>query len=216
MAGSVDKVPVVCPNCNKRLLVPAGTLGKQGRCPACQTVFTLEQLWEAEPVQPAAPQLAPLSPFGASAPSQNAFAPAAPNAWGAPAPAASPFGNPAPAANSWGTPAAPSAAKSPYSDDDFQGDYQMQAAPPVTVNPYSTPQYTPVSSGGYSGSYQRKPESNFWNGSVMGGIALMVIAVVWFVGGLAVNIIFIYPPIMFIIGLVTFFKGLFAGNLAGD
>ena len=32
-----------------------------------------------------------------------------------------------------------------------------------------------------------------------------------FVVGLAADIIFFYPPILFIIGLVTFFKGLAAG-----
>jgi hypothetical protein len=220
MAASVEKVPVVCPNCNKRLLVPAGTLGKQGRCPACQTVFTLEQLWEAEPVQPAtpqyAPQLAPLSPFGAPAAAANPFAPAAPNAWGAPSqPAANPFGNSAPAANAWGSPAAPAAANSPYADDDFQGDYQLQAAPPVPQSNYAAPSFTPVSTS-YSGSYSKPRKERTWDSSVLGGIAMMVIAIVWFVGGLAINIIFIYPPILFIIGLIAFIKGMFAGNLAGD
>jgi hypothetical protein len=191
MSATTDKVPVVCPNCNKRLLVPAGTLGKQGRCPACQTVFTLEQLWEAEPVQSA--------------------------------PAPSPFGPPtsaagfAPAANPWGAPAPSQPAKSPFSDDDFTGDYNLQAAPPLPQSNFAPPtQFTPVS-GGFSGSYSppRKKERT-WDSSVLGGIAMMVIAVVWFVGGLAVDIIFFYPPILFIIGLIALVKGLFAGNLAGD
>lgn len=204
MSATADKVPVVCPNCNKRLLVPAGTLGKQGRCPACQTVFTLEQLWEAESIP--------------AAPATPAYSPPV-NQWGQPAPAAANPWNTAPAAaaNPWAGPAQPAATNSPFTDDDFKGDYQLQAAPPTPPpNPYSSPQFTPVATGGYSGSYKRKEESSFWNSSVLGGVAMMVIAVVWFVGGLAVGFIFFYPPILFIIGLVAFFKGLFAGNLAGD
>jgi len=220
MAPSADKVPVVCPNCNKRLLVPAGTLGKQGRCPACQTVFTLEQLWEAEPVAPAPPTmapLAPLSPFGAPAPpAQNAwgtppqspFANSASNPWSSPT-AAVPVGNP------FGNPNASQPNSSPYGDDDFQGDYQLQAAPPVPANPYSSPAIMPVSSS-YAAPYAKPRKEKTWDSSVLGGIAMMIIAVVWFVGGLAVNIIFIYPPILFIIGLIAFFKGIFGGNLAGD
>jgi hypothetical protein len=200
MAPAADKVPVVCPSCNKRLLVPAGTLGKQGRCPACQTVFTLEQMWEAEAVAPAPSTFPSLTPL---APAPAAYAPPPANAWGATA---------QPAANPWGSPAP--AAKSTYDDDDFKGDYNLQAAPPVVANPYASPTYTPVSTGS---SYQRpKQKGEFWSSSVMGGLLLMVIAVVWFFGGLALNRIFFYPTIMFIIGFVTFFKGLFSGNVAGE
>lgn len=42
------------------------------------------------------------------------------------------------------------------------------------------------------------------------GVGLMVLATFWFVGGLLLGIIFfLYPPIMFIVGLFLFFKGLF-------
>jgi hypothetical protein len=43
---------------------------------------------------------------------------------------------------------------------------------------------------------------------IFGGIAMMIGAVVWFVGGMALGIFFIYPPILFIIGLIAFIKGL--------
>ena len=36
----------------------------------------------------------------------------------------------------------------------------------------------------------------------------MVLAVVWFVAGWFCGYIFFYPPILFVIGLVTFFRGL--------
>jgi hypothetical protein len=46
------------------------------------------------------------------------------------------------------------------------------------------------------------------NGGVGGGLASMGIAVVWFIGGLCFDTFFIYPPILFIIGLVAVIKGL--------
>lgn len=169
-----DKVPVVCPQCDKRLMVPAGTIGKQGRCPACKNVFTLEQLFEAEHA-------------GATA-----------GAYGAPPTFAS---------------------NSPYADDDFKGDYQLQAAPPTPTPTVTHTDFQQMATN-YSGNYQPRSSDGsggFWNGSVLGGIALMVIACVWFFGALFLaDRIFFYPPIMFIIGLVTVVKGLMSGNLAGE
>ena len=49
------------------------------------------------------------------------------------------------------------------------------------------------------------------SGGVAGGLLMMVGAVVWFVVGLAFDWVFFYPPILFILGLVAFVKGL-AGN----
>jgi hypothetical protein len=49
----------------------------------------------------------------------------------------------------------------------------------------------------------------------LGGIAMMGIAVVWFVVGLMCNYIFFYPPILFLIGLYAFVKGLLTGNIGG-
>jgi hypothetical protein len=50
---------------------------------------------------------------------------------------------------------------------------------------------------------------------MLGGLAMMAIALVWFFGGLAAGVIFFYPPILFVIGLVGLLRGLFTGNLAG-
>jgi phage FluMu protein Com len=46
-------------------------------------------------------------------------------------------------------------------------------------------------------------------GTVIFGVGLMIVSAVWFVGGLAAGVIFFYPPILLIIGLVTLIKGLF-------
>ncbi len=45
-----------------------------------------------------------------------------------------------------------------------------------------------------------------------GGVLMMVGAAVWFFVGLAANVIYFYPPVLFIIGLVTVLKGFFDGD----
>lgn len=50
---------------------------------------------------------------------------------------------------------------------------------------------------------------------MLGGLLMMAAAAIWFFAGLAADIIFFYPPILFIIGIVAFMKGLVTGNVAG-
>jgi hypothetical protein len=45
------------------------------------------------------------------------------------------------------------------------------------------------------------------NAGVIGGILMMLIAVVWFIGGLAVGYIFYYPPVLLVIGFIAMIKG---------
>ena len=60
----------------------------------------------------------------------------------------------------------------------------------------------------------QKPNTGFGgiNAGVGGGILMMIVAVVWFVVGLMNDWIFYYPPILFVLGLVAFIKGLVKGN----
>jgi hypothetical protein len=51
---------------------------------------------------------------------------------------------------------------------------------------------------------------------VLGGMIMILIALVWFFGGLAVDRIFFYPPVLLIIGVVAIIKGINEGNLAGE
>jgi len=53
-------------------------------------------------------------------------------------------------------------------------------------------------------------------GGVLGGLAMIVIAVVWFVVGYQAGYIYFYPPILFVIGLVGLIKGLIDGNASGE
>jgi len=50
------------------------------------------------------------------------------------------------------------------------------------------------------------------NAGAIGGILMMLIAVVWFVAGLAGGIIFFYPPVLLVIGFLSFLKGLAGGD----
>jgi hypothetical protein len=51
-------------------------------------------------------------------------------------------------------------------------------------------------------------EKGVLNSGVAGGLLAMIGAVVWFVAGLMNDVLFFYPPILFVIGLGAFFKGL--------
>jgi hypothetical protein len=60
------------------------------------------------------------------------------------------------------------------------------------------------------------PERKGIDHGITGGLAMMGIAVVWFVVGYASGVLFYYPPILFVIGLYAFIKGVFTGNISGN
>ncbi|MBX9622837.1 MAG: hypothetical protein K2X82_03395 [Gemmataceae bacterium] len=55
-------------------------------------------------------------------------------------------------------------------------------------------------------------ERKVLNGGVAGGVLAMAIAVVWFVAGLFADILFYYPPFLFVFGLIAFVRGLAGGS----
>jgi hypothetical protein len=58
----------------------------------------------------------------------------------------------------------------------------------------------------------RSLEGNVFNSGMAGGLLAMIGAVVWFIAGLMNDVIFFYPPILFVIGLGAFFKGMAGGS----
>jgi hypothetical protein len=51
------------------------------------------------------------------------------------------------------------------------------------------------------------------NAGIAGGLLMMVVAVIWFVGALIfADTIFFYPPILFVVGLIAFIRGLAKGR----
>jgi hypothetical protein len=83
---------------------------------------------------------------------------------------------------------------------------------PANPNPFIS-SAAPVDKGKYSHGFGW--EHRGWDAGMKGGLTMMAIAAVWFFGGLAFGIIFYYPPILFIIGLVGFFRGMFTGSASG-
>jgi DNA-directed RNA polymerase subunit RPC12/RpoP len=59
------------------------------------------------------------------------------------------------------------------------------------------------------------PEKKGIDKGVAGGFLMIIIAIVWFIGGYAAGYIFYYPPILFIIGLYALVKGLVTDNWSG-
>jgi hypothetical protein len=45
------------------------------------------------------------------------------------------------------------------------------------------------------------------NAGIVGGLVMILIAAVWFIAGLAAGIIFFYPPILAVIGVIAIIKG---------
>jgi hypothetical protein len=81
-----------------------------------------------------------------------------------------------------------------------------QPAPFQVPNPYAPAAYPQKSA----------EEGGGWDASIVGGIVMMLGAIVWFFGALLLfNVFFIYPPILFVIGLVAFFRGMLSGNVSG-
>jgi hypothetical protein len=188
MSATLDKVLISCPKCGKNLQVPTEAMGKNGRCPSCSHLFPLQEPLQASYAQPA------LS---------------------APAPAYSPPALPSPPVVPAYTPSSGSAVPQP---NPFAGEYDWPRPSPdpfASTQPlgapsgYSAPNNTPKYSHGFG------LEHRGWDAGMLGGLAMMGIAALWFVLGLACGYIFFYPPILFVIGLIGFFRGLFNGNITG-
>lgn len=50
------------------------------------------------------------------------------------------------------------------------------------------------------------------NAGVIGGILMILIAAVWFIGGLFAGVLFFYPPILAVIGFIAIIKGCVGGD----
>ena len=50
------------------------------------------------------------------------------------------------------------------------------------------------------------------NGAVLSGLGMIAISIIWFIGGLMFGIIFFYPPILFVLGIISIAKGCLAGE----
>src|SRR4029079_2605600 len=100
----------------------------------------------------------------------------------------------------------------------FAGEYDW---PRPSADPFAATQPLGDSSGYSPSTNTQKYNHGFglehrgWDAGMLGGLAMMAIAVVWFVLGLACGYIFFYPPILFVLGVIGFVKGLMTGNVTG-
>ena len=223
MSATKQKIDVLCPQCKAKLAVPLAAIGRSGKCPHCGNVFPL-----AMPAQrPAMPGpvpslLTPLPPAGGADVSLTPLGGGADlmplsDAGLAPLPAASHF--------------APLASSNPFADAMPQGDYTLQPmapAPYVPTIPRPTnaslaSEYMANANASYEDSKSRTYYSNSadegrgWgiNAGIGGGAIMMLIALVWFCGGLAFDYIFFFPPVLFVVGLIAFFKGIADNFISG-
>lgn len=109
-------------------------------------------------------------------------------------------------------PAMPAQATNPFGEQE-EGDLRLAPSDPTPSGHSLAPAYNAYASpalgqpDAYSGAFGT--EKKGMDAGILGGIGLMLLAVVWFFGGLAAGIIFFYPPILFIIGIVAVVRGLF-------
>ena len=196
-----DKIVIPCAECGSNLAVPATAAGKRVRCPKCKTEVAIpagSTPVRREPSLPAAvPKPEPRRARIVSEPTPPAPARRRPKE-----PAA-------PADDAWLDDGA-----SPNSEWDSYGtpEHTQQALLPRARRKTGAGQAPTLRGTGNEppSPYERPREAvaRASNGSIITGILMMVGAVVWFVVGLAGDVIFFYPPVMFVLGFIALVKGL--------
>ncbi len=220
-----DKIVIPCSECGSNMAVPGTAAGKKVRCPKCKTVVAIpggsshvssdasSDTAFAEPQPRRARRIS--EPTAASPP----IPPAQPT----PAAKSAPLAKPAQA-----TPKRTRAKAAPADDDWLEDDEATSHGAGGDEwdsygNPYAAPQGLPPrakrkstgsstptlrGTGNEAPAAYSRPGGSGTNGSVITGILMMVGAAVWFFGGLAVGVIFFYPPVLFVLGFIALVKGI--------
>lgn len=216
-----DRVAAECPSCGKVFAVAASFAGKKIRCPQCQGVIQIAASTASPPVPRPSSSAASGSPGSSSAsrPEPRVARPVRSDDPPAAKPTRPTLTRPAAAKpESQPTRSAPAKKKRSKNYDEEQpwGDlnsYDDPANDPYSDNSYESTSALPARSrkGGATQKYKAETapakSGGSTDGSVVVGILMMVGAVVWFFGGLAFGYIFYYPPILFVLGLISTIKG---------
>ncbi|MEQ8788637.1 MAG: hypothetical protein RIC55_20170 [Pirellulaceae bacterium] len=203
-AGSVQ---VQCPSCGKQHMAGPELQGKAVRCP-CGGVL---QVPAQDPLgsaydDPLGSSYGGSSVFDDLSQAEMGATAMPPGAYGqSPYGAPPPYGPPAP----YGAPPNPYAASQPAqaprpTDDQLLAGYLKDES-------WKQPDKYSQSSGESEGGIFSF-ESGILNAGVVGGLAAMLIGIVWFVGGLACGIIFFYAPVLILLGLVGIIRGVLTSN----
>lgn len=86
-----------------------------------------------------------------------------------------------------------------------EDDYSAYATSSLPPRQKSTRKRSSLQSRASSGNESDEPGKGR---QILGGIATMVAAVIWFFTGLYFGYLFFYPPVLFLLGLIAFVKGL--------
>lgn|GEM_PF-843451 len=203
-----DRIIVACSFCQRNMSVPASAVGKKIRCPKCETVTDVP----AESAVAPKAQLRPTSQPSPERPQGRPQAERSDRSSRPPARRQKPAAT-EPSEDSW-----LNEDFSSYNDaGDQSGSYDAGPNVPAALPPRSrksakTKNAATAPSSPYeysSGANVSSPRhSSGVNGSVITGILMIIGSIVWFFGGLAVGIIFFYPPIMLVLGIIALGKGL--------
>lgn len=186
-----------CPACNKTLQTPPHTAGKRVACPCGEKMNVPIPM--ATTVDEDKHELAPAG-FDATGSGVSAGYGSAVGSSGVGGSGGDDIWDSLPPTNSF-SPSVPSYASAPRN-------FSATASPGgshhlAEAERYQNQREAKQSGGGFFAS-----ESSILNSGTIGGGLAMLAAIVWFFGGLAMGIIFFYPPILFIIGLIGFVKGI--------
>ena len=224
-----DKIVIPCSECGSNMSVPSTAAGKKVRCPKCKTVVDIpggssyasddasSGTTSAEPQPRRARRISEPSASSPSAPPAKPTPVAKPASLVKPAPIAKPA-----EAKPRRTKERAAPADDDWLDDDLSslgsgGDewdsYGNPYAEPQGLPPRGKRKNTGSSTPALRGTGNEAPAaysrpSGGTDGSVLTGILMMVGAVVWFFGALALGWIFWYPPVMFVLGFITLVKGI--------
>lgn len=103
-------------------------------------------------------------------------------------------------------------------DEDEDDDRPRKRRPSRDEDEDSAEDLTLIPSKRKKRKKKRKDDSSsVATASILGGIGMMVGAVVWFILGIVlIDRIFLYPPILFILGIVAFVKGLMGEGITAE
>ena len=207
-----DKIVIPCSECGSNMAVPNSAAGKKVRCPKCKAVVSIpggsshasndaaSDISVAEPQPRRARRIS--EPAAASPPAQLSQ-PAEPK------------------------PRRKKEKAAPADDDWLEDDTSSYGSGGDEWDSYGNPAQTPQGlpprgkrkntggsvpalrgTGNEAPAAYKRPSGSGTNGSVVTGILMMVGAAVWFFGGLAVGVIFFYPPVLFVLGFIALVKGI--------
>ncbi len=220
-ASSLTKIQVACQQCGVKLAVPSSAIGKAVKC-KCGAVVPIRSPGSgvaprANPTVAATPVSAAPDPFASpaaySSGDDNIFGNlsatdlSSPSNWQA-APPPMP-GNAAAGSAYYSQPAAAYSAGGSYAAGSSYGSSSStRGKKGATTNAY-------IASATQELEKQRQSELVSWNPfneTTLAGVAMIGGAVAWFVGGLFFGIIFFYPPILLVLGMITLGRGLLASD----